>query len=208
MIARLHYITQDHPEFSHVLLAERACQAGADWVQLRMKPGKSTPIQDILSAAGQVKQICRHFGAQLIINDQVEIAKEIGADGVHLGRSDMSPAEARKILGPEFIIGGSSNTMKDVQQLIQMKVDYIGIGPYRFTSTKKDLNPVLGLEGIRKIIQQSASSIPFIAIGGILPADVPGLRTAGAYGVAVSSAINMASDPRSEINEFRKGLEE
>src|SRR3972149_45836 len=163
-ISRLHYITQDIPEFSHTELAEFACRGGADWVQLRVK---NKSYDEWLKIAEEVKSVCKKFGAKLIINDNVLIAKKIGADGVHLGKDDMNPKEARKILGNNFIIGGSSNTMDDVKWLMNNCVDYIGIGPYHFTSTKEKLNPVLGLEGIKTIADKFGANISIIAIGGI-----------------------------------------
>jgi thiamine-phosphate pyrophosphorylase len=141
----------------------------------------------------------------LIINDNVTIAKEIGADGVHLGKNDMHPTEAREILGGEAIIGGTANTIEDVVQLSGSGVNYIGLGPYRFTTTKDKLSPILGLEGYMKImreVQMMSIDIPIIAIGGIVPGDVAALMETGIYGVAVSSAINQSIDKHSVIKEF------
>ena len=225
MISRLHYITQDLPDFSHSQLAEFACKGGADWVQLRVKHPLSSELRSQLAVvpkgereihdawlniAEETKKICRKYGAKLIINDNVLIAKEIGADGVHLGKEDMNPKEARKILGNNFIIGGSSNTVDDIKWLMDTGVDYIGIGPYRFTSTKEKLNPVLGLEGIRsttKILKTFVvSTPPLIAIGGIKLEDVELLMQTGIKGVAVSSAINLAEDKTEATLKFVTSL--
>lgn len=195
MISRFHYITQDLPGFSHAQLAEFACQGGADWVQLRIK-GKS--FQEWVTAALETNAICLKYGAKLIINDNVQIAKEVGAAGVHLGKDDTSPAEARKILGSNFIIGGSTNQMEEVKWMMDNGVDYIGIGPFRFTSTKEKLNPILGLEGIRSVAEKFGNKIPMIAIGGIRLENVEPLMQTGIHGMAISSAINMAED-KSEI---------
>ncbi len=200
MIARFHYITQDLPNFSHAELAEFACKGGADWNQLRVK-GKSH--DEWLKIAQETKLICLKYGAKLIINDNVPIAKEVGTDGVHLGKEDMDPKEARKILGNNFIIGGSTNSMEDVRWQMANGVDYIGIGPFRFTSTKEKLNPVLGLEGIRKIADQFGNKIPMIAIGGIKLEDVKSLLETGIHGIAVSSAINLAEDKIEATKNFR-----
>ena len=133
-----------------------------------------------------------------IINDNVELAKEIEADGVHLGRADRNPAEAREISGDDFIIGGTANTFDDIVSLLEQGVDYIGLGPFRFTETKKNLSPVLGLEGIKNIVETyrrtSLRQIPVIAIGGIKLNDVEDLIKAGVHGIAVSSAINISED--------------
>jgi|ERR1051326_3820559 thiamine-phosphate pyrophosphorylase len=199
MISHFHFITQDLPNLSHAELAEFACKGGADWIQLRVK-GK--PYGEWLRIAQKTKLICLKYEAKLIINDNVQIAKETGADGVHLGREDMNPKEARKILGDKFIIGGSTNSMEDVRRMMDDGCDYIGIGPFRFTSTKEKLNPVLGSEGIRKIAGQFGNKIPMIAIGGIKLEDVEPLMRIGIHGVAVSSAINLAEDKIQTTKQF------
>jgi thiamine-phosphate pyrophosphorylase len=216
MISRLHYITQDLANYSHAQLAEFACKGGADWVQLRVKHALSASPQkgerelydEWLKIAKKTKLVCQKYGAKLIINDNVQIAKEVGADGVHLGKDDMNPKEARKILGKNFIIGGSTNTMDDVRRMMENGVDYIGIGPYSFTSTKEKLNPVLGLEGIRAIAEKFGNQIPMIAIGGIKLKNVESLMQTGIHGVAVSSAINMEEDKSEVTSNFITSLRE
>ena len=111
-IARFHYITQDLPHRSHAEQASLACQGGARWVQLRMK-GK--PHDEWRSVALDVQQVCREFGAIFIINDNVRLVKEVDADGVHLGKTDMPPAEARAILGTTAIIGGTANSLEETR---------------------------------------------------------------------------------------------
>lgn len=203
MISRLHYITQALPEFSHSELAEFACRGGGDWIQLRVK---NKSYEEWLKIAQETKLVCLKYGAKLILNDNVQIAKEISADGVHLGKEDISPKEARKILGDNFIIGGSTNNMEDVRRQIEDGCDYIGVGPFRFTSTKEKINPVLGLEGIREIGKKFGNKIPMIAIGGIKVQDVELLIQTGIYGVAVSSAINMTTHKIEATREFKETL--
>ena len=203
MISRLHYITQDLPDFSHTQLAEFACKGGADWVQLRVK---KKSYHEWVKIARETKLVCLKYKAKLIVNDNVQIAKEVGADGVHLGKEDMSPKEARKILGSNFIIGGSTNKMEDVRGMMGDGCDYIGIGPYRFTSTKEKLNPVLRLEGIRTIAEKFRNKIPMIAIGGIKLEDVELLMQTGIHGVAVSSGINGAEDKSGMTKKFKHEL--
>lgn len=197
MISKLHYITSDAAGASHKQLAELACAGGVRWVQLRTK---NRSFNDWVAEAKEVQKVCRKYGAKLIINDNVFVAKEISAEGVHLGKEDMSPNEARKILGEKFIIGGSTNSLEDVRYMIENGVDYIGVGPYRFTSTKERLNPVLGLEGIKNIVRQS--TVPVIAIGGIEMEDIELLFDAGVCGIAVSSAINKARDITYTTQQF------
>lgn len=203
-ISRLHYITQDLPDLSHAQLAELACEGGADWVQLRIK---NKPYAEWLKIAQETKLVCLKYGAKLIVNDNVQIAKEVGAHGLHLGKEDMSPKEARKILGKNFIIGGSTNTLEDVRRQMENGCDYIGIGPFRFTATKEKLNPVLGLEGIRAVAEKFGDKIPMIAIGGIALDDVESLMETGIHGVAVSSGINLAKNKRSATENFIRLLE-
>ena len=205
MISRLHYITQELPDFSHSELAEFACKGGANWIQLRVK---NKSYEDWLKIAQETKLVCLKYGAKLIINDNVQIAKEISADGVHLGKDDMNPKEARKILGNNFIIGGSTNNMEDVRRQMADGCDYIGIGPFRFTSTKEKLSPVLGLEGIKKIAEQFGKQIPMIAIGGIKLEDVESLMEIEIHGVAVSSAINLSENKIEATKKFKHELHE
>jgi thiamine-phosphate pyrophosphorylase len=202
MISRLHYITQQTEKFSHAELAEFACKGGVNWVQLRVK---NVEYNEWKKIALDVQNVCKKYRATFIINDNVNLAKEIGADGVHLGLKDMNPNEARSILGNNFIIGGTAHNLEEAKFQIENKVDYIGIGPYRFTSTKNDLSTILGFEGIKNIIEtfhETSLQIPFIAIGGIKVDDIPSLLNTEIYGVAVSSAINLANDISASAKEF------
>jgi thiamine-phosphate pyrophosphorylase len=119
----------------------------------------------------------------------------VNATGVHLGKTDMPPAEARRILGDGFIIGGTANTFEDIRRLTDEGVDYIGLGPFRFTATKKNLSPILGLEGYKDILSRCRAAgiaLPVLAIGGITVDDIPALMQTGVSGIAVSSAIRQA----------------
>ncbi len=200
-VNRFHYLTQDLPEVTHQELAQIACENGIRWIQLRVK---NKPFDEWLQIAKEVKVICDGFQTVLIINDNVEICKEVNADGVHLGKNDMSVAEARNILGRNKIIGGTANSIEDVIQLENDGADYIGLGPYKCTTTKKNLSPVLGIDGYHPIIQSSNHpiKIPIIAIGGIQTEDVQPLLNTGIYGIAVSSAINQSENKQEIIKEF------
>jgi len=203
MISRLHYITQDHPDYTHAQLASFACEGGADWVQLRVK---NKSYDEWLMIAQETKLVCLKYGAKLIINDNVQIAKEVGATGIHLGKEDMRPAEARKIVGKYFIIGGSTNSMDDARRQMADGCDYIGVGPFRFTSTKEKLNPILGLAGISDIAKEFANQIPMIAIGGITLNDTEQIMQTGIHGIAVSSAINSAEIKSDMTKKFKDAL--
>ncbi|MBF0433236.1 MAG: thiamine phosphate synthase [Fibrobacteria bacterium] len=198
MISPLHYLTQDMDDRSHVFLAEQACRGGVEWVQLRVK---NKPTPDWKQIAREVRAVCDKYNVRLIINDNIHIALETGADGVHLGQKDMPVEKARQIAGDKFIIGGTANTASDIEGHIAAGADYIGIGPFCMTETKKNLSPILGVEGIGKLAQLFPD-IPLIAIGGIRQEDTPKLLKTGIYGVAVSSAINKADNPVKTVKDF------
>ena len=165
-------------------------------MQLRMKDADDLLLEQ---TALVVQKMCREYGATFIIDDNVALAKKIGADGVHLGKNDMPVAQARKILGENFIIGATVNSFEDVLPHLQESTpDYFGCGPYRFTSTKEKLAPILGLEGYKSIIgkmRESNISIPIVAIGGICKEDVSLLMDTGIDGIALSGSVLRADDP-------------
>lgn len=208
MIERLHYITQEMNGKTHPELAEEVLREGKiRWVQLRVK---NKPMEEVRAIAIQTQAVCRKYNAKIIINDHIRLAIEIGADGVHLGKQDMSTAEARKLSGPGFIIGGTANTFEDVKMHTSAGVDYIGVGPFRFTTTKEKLSPVLGLEGYKNVVQQclvAGITTPLIAIGGIVPDDVRDIVETGMHGVAIAGYINHAEKKQDVINEFLTKLD-
>lgn len=206
-IDALHYIT--HPQGGRPLAqqVEEACRGGCRWIQLRMKGASS---EERSAMARGIQPILRRYGARLIINDDVETAKAVNADGVHLGAEDMHPGDARLLLGPDKIIGCTANTAADMLRLGQYDIDYIGLGPFRFTSTKEKLSPVLGESGIRAVIREAKERgvrIPVIAIGGIGQADIASLMHTGIHGVAVSGAIHHADDPAAACRDILAQLE-
>jgi thiamine-phosphate pyrophosphorylase len=158
---------------------------------------KEASDEEMLAAAKETRRICDEWGALLIVNDRVAVALSSGADGVHVGLEDMPVAEARRMLGPGKIIGGTANTAEDIIGHYRQGADYAGAGPLRYTSTKKNLSPVLGMEGYRWIMERLASvriQIPVVAIGGIGPGDVTGLLGSGVYGIAFSGMLVHAGD--------------
>lgn len=206
MINRLQYISQETVEGSHTDHIRKACEAGCNWIQLRIK---DLPEQNILPVAIQAKNICDQYGARLIINDYPHIAVAVEAAGVHVGKADMSVARARAITGPHMIVGGTANTAEDIIRHAADSADYVGLGPFRFTTTKKNLSPVLGSAGYIKIIaalQQLRITIPVIAIGGILTEDIPGLIRSGIHGVAVSGLITHATDKKNLVQHIHELL--
>lgn len=204
-IANLHFITSDHSEISHAEQAIRAFEAGCKWVQLRIKDASTELIEQ---EALKIVPVANAHKAILLINDHVDVVKRTGAHGVHLGKKDMCPAEARAILGDEYIIGGTSNTLEDILTLIEKGVDYVGLGPFRFTTTKKNLSPILGLEGYERIITGLSGqnlNIPVIAIGGILDSDMDSLKKTGIHGIALAGSI-IKDDKIEENIQHYQGL--
>jgi len=206
MIDKLHYISQQTPNGSHLTAIRQALDAGCKWVQLRIK---NQPDDVILEYAIEANKICTPYGAKLIINDHPEIALKAGAYGMHLGLQDMPITEARNIVGKKTVIGGTANTFEHIKQRIADGADYIGLGPFRFTTTKQNLSPILGLNGYEAIMAQMRSAnlqIPVIAIGGILPEDITALMQTGVYGVAVSGTITHATNPTQIVKHMYQEL--
>lgn len=202
----IQFITHYTERYTYLDSVRIALEGGCRWIQLRMKDVSSV---EILPIALEALALCRKHNATFIINDHVKIAKQIEADGVHLGKSDMSITEARKILGKDFIIGGTANTYEDVQMLYKAGANYIGCGPFRYTTTKKNLSPVLGLEGYRHIVSQMEEKgiqLPIVAIGGITKEDIPSLMQTGINGIAISGSILRAEHPIEEMKETIKTI--
>lgn len=201
-MASLQFITHETEQFSYREGAFMALEAGCKWIQLRMK---DVAVETVRQLAEELKKACENHHALLIIDDYVEVAREVKADGVHLGKNDMPIEEARKLLGEGFIIGGTANTFEDVKRHYEAGADYLGIGPFRFTTTKKNLSPVLGLEGYRNIKQQMIEAgiiLPAVAIGGITVEDIPAILATGIEGIAMSGAILQAHNPDAEIKRI------
>ncbi|GGB16777.1 thiamine-phosphate synthase [Puia dinghuensis] len=206
MIARLHFLTMDDVPVGHVRQVEEACQAGIRWIQLRMKLASD---EEVLAAARAAKKICSDWDSVLIINDRVAVAAEVGAHGVHLGKQDMAVSEARRILGGGAIIGGTANTVEDIREHLRQGADYIGLGPYRYTTTKKNLSPTLGLEGYQRTMNQmrkEAMHLPVVAIGGIGMKDAVPLLKAGLHGIAFSGMLVHAGDRRQVVRTLEEEI--
>lgn len=203
----LQYITSTSSPVSVVEQVRQVLEGGCRWIQVRMKDATD---EEISKAMEEIKPMCLDKEAFLILNDRVELAKTLDVGGVHLGKMDMLPSKARLVLGPAAVIGVTANTIEDVMAVRALDIDYIGIGPYRFTETKKNLAPVLGLEGIRAIcedMRQREINIATVAVGGIRPEDVVPLMETGVNGLAVSGAIAFAPDIKAATEEFLRLLE-
>ena len=200
----LQFITHYTDRYSYADSARLALEGGCRWIQLRMKEASS---DEFLQTGREVRALCRQYGATFILDDHVELVDELEADGVHLGKNDMPIAEARRILGSKALIGGTANTFDDVRRHYEAGADYIGCGPFRYTTTKQNLSPILGLEGYTNIVRrmrEAAIPLPIVAIGGITKADIPALMQTGISGIALSGTILRAGNP---VEEMRNVLE-
>ena len=202
---KLQYISQGFTIENQELNIRKALDNGTQWIQVRWK---NAPEQEFIRLCEISKKLCSDYHSVCIINDHVQIAKDLDANGVHLGLKDTSIEVARNILGKNKTIGGTANTISDVLQRMNEPCDYIGLGPLRFTSTKEQLSPILGFEGYQKIIEnlkERSLEIPKIfAIGGVVLNDIELLQQIGIYGVAVSGQI---TNQPSVISEFKTVLQ-
>lgn len=206
MLHKLQYISQGSNPDIHIQNIESVLDAGVKLIQLRLK----NTSDEIYTEYGiKAKELCKSYNAKLIINDNPVVAKACHADALHLGLNDMSVLEAKQII-TDKIVGGTANTFEHIIQRHAEKVNYIGLGPYRFTSTKEKLSPVLGIDGYRKIIDRmKANNIDtaVYAIGGIELKDIEAILATGVYGIAVSGLLTQSVNTKSLVKEIYKMLD-
>ena len=186
MIPKLHYISQGNSPTEHLENIQKACSAGAELVQLRLK---NISEKKCLKIAEEAREITSHFQTRLIINGHYKIAKNVKADGVHLGKSDVCPIIARTHIYTWQIIGGTANTLQDCETLISKQVDYISLSPFRISKNKENLSQVLGLKGYQAILDVLKTDTPIIGVGNIAKEDVKDILATGISGIGVSDEI-------------------
>ncbi|HJQ31898.1 MAG TPA: thiamine phosphate synthase [Pyrinomonadaceae bacterium] len=180
---------------SHAEQVARLCEGGAGVVQLREK---RLPPREFYREAEEALKVARSFGAKLIINDRADIALAVGADGVHLGQDDMPPEAARSLLGDAAVVGFSTHNVEQAIEAARLPVTYVAIGPVFATSSKEKPDPVVSLEGVRRV-RAAVGAVPLVAIGGVTAETAPRVLEAGADSLAVIGAlVTNPSDP-SEI---------
>ena len=187
-------------------VAAQFLDAGGRWIQLRMKDASA---EVIVCRGKEMLALCRKRRAVLVVNDAPQLAAAIGADGVHLGQADMPPIEARWIIGDGAVIGSTANTFEQIAARNDGETDYVGLGPFRFTTTKKNLSPVLGTEGYRTILGRMRTEnipLPVVAIGGIELPDIPQIMRTGVDGIALSGAIARADSPATTTANFLNAI--
>ena len=198
----LQFITHRRGIHSETSGVRAVLEGGCRWIQLRMKGATDN---ELLSTGHTVSRLCRSFGAVFIVDDRADLVEVLGADGVHLGKNDMPVAEARGILGKSKIIGATANTVADMFAAAEAGADYIGLGPFRFTTTKRNLSPVIGLDGYRSIMErcrQEGIRLPIVAIGGIVARDIEAIMSTGIDGIALSGALLQAADTTEETQKI------
>lgn len=206
MYNKLQYISQGNTVEEQITNIRKALDNGCEWIQLRFKTQNT---MDLFNLAESTKILCDVYSANYIINDNVYLAQQFEADGVHLGLTDMKISEARQILGDTKMIGGTANTFADIQQRSAEQCDYIGLGPFQYTDTKENLSPILGIEGYRSILKKVKSkkiAIPIYAIGGIALENIEILMETGIYGIAVSSLITKSEKPKKLISQLNEKI--
>ena len=203
-IGRLHVLTDEtlQQRFTHLEIARLAAEGGADVVQIREKRAHTTREQ--VDLARRAREILP-AGVQLIVNDRADVALAAAADGVHLGRDDLAPDVARRILGAGHIVGGTANSIEEARRRFADPLDYLGVGPVYGTVSKQNPAPELGLDALARIARESP--VPIIAIGNITPERVPEVLAAGAHGIAVLSGVACAADPVRAAARYREAIE-
>lgn len=198
-LPKLYYISQGRTPEEHIKGIEKVCLAGCKLVQLRLK---NLPSKIIEKTAIIAKEVCDKHNTKLVINDYSKIAKNILNAGIHVGKNDDNLADLKKTLS-SVLVGGTANTIDDCVKLYREGADYIGLGPFAFTSTKSNLDPIIGIAGYKDIIIKLKSlkiEMPIYAIGGITETNIPDLLELGVHGVAISGLF--ANKTEKEIKKI------
>lgn len=201
-IEKLHFITHDIDQLTHVQQAQIACAAGAKWIQYRCLTKSD---DELLRDINVIAEICDDWGATLIVTDHVHLNGQADIQGFHIEDMDADFTELRALLGEAVTIGGSANTVDGLIRLALEGADYAGFGPFAHTDTKPNNAAHIGIEGYRKAIQQLREKqidLPVLAVGGVTVNDIDALMQTGIFGIAASSAINQAEDMHAAYLSF------
>ncbi|MBE9598771.1 thiamine phosphate synthase [Pedobacter sp. MC2016-24] len=193
-IEKLHFITHDIPQHSHIGQAQIACSAGAKWIQYRcLTKADEQLLEDIHAIA----EICDDWGATLIVTDHIHLNGKADIQGFHIEDMDADFTKIREQLGEAVTIGGSANTIENLIRIAQEGADYAGFGPFYTTITKPNDYPLLGIEGYQQAIsalKKQGIDFPILAVGGVTRNDIDPLMATGVFGIAVSAAVNQAEN--------------
>ena len=202
-VPRLHVITdtEHQSRYSHAELARRAIDGGADGIQFRHKHGA---IRDILRAAEETRDVCARANVTFLVNDRLDVALAVDADGLHVGQDDFPAHTARRLLGSHRLLGVSTANVTLAKEAVSNGADYGGLGPVYRTASKATGREPVGVDGVAMVVR--GVSLPIIAIGGIRAEHVQALIDAGAHGVAVISAVCCADKVTAATSEFARAL--
>jgi thiamine-phosphate pyrophosphorylase len=201
-IEKLHFITHDIEQHSHIEQARIACEAGAKWIQYRCLTKSD---EELLKDINVIAELCDDWGATLIVTDHIHLNGKADIQGFHIEDMDADFRQLREELGEAITIGGSANTVEGLLRIAEEGADYAGFGPFKVTTTKPNNAPLLGLEGYKDaiaILKQQQIELPVLAVGGVTLNDIDELLETGVFGIAASSAINQAEDMRSAYLDF------
>ena len=205
-IEKLHFITHDIPQHTHIAQVLLACEAGAKWIQYRCL---SKADEELLADIHLIAEICDDWGATLIVTDHIHLKGKADIQGFHIEDMDADFTILRKQLGEEYTLGGSANTLSNLLRLAKEGADYAGFGPFNITTTKPNNSPLLGVNGYVDALQKLTTEtidLPILAVGGVTQHDIAPLLATGIYGIAASSAINQAEDMHEAYIEFYKAI--
>jgi len=201
-LGRLHVLTDTRAGRDAVAVVRAALSAGAPVVQVRSKDGTDRELHEL---ADRVARLCDEAGALCLVDDRVDIALAVGAGGTHLGAHDLPLAAARRVAGPDHVLGGTARDAVLARELVAAGADYLGVGPAGATSTKAGLPDPLGVRAVGAVA--AAVDVPVIAIGGVTVEHVPDLLAAGVHGVAVVAAVSEAADPAAATRALLAALD-
>ena len=194
------YLILDERWSSRCSLPEVLREAGQAGVKLAQYRNKTGSMRDAYEVARTLREIAKEWGMMFLVNDRCDLAMAVEADGVHLGQTDLPLALARNLVGHDMLIGASTHNTEQVLKAMEEGADYLGYGPIFPTDTKSDHDPVVGIQGMKRI--RGLTPLPVFAIGGITPGFVTELCQAGANGVAVASGILAAEDRQKAFTQF------
>ena len=203
LIGKLHVLTDTELQsrLSHKELTQLAIAGGADTIQYRQKGGST---REMIEIAQNMKKLCSEAGVTFIVNDRLDVAVAVEADGVHLGQEDFPIQLARKLLGEGRIIGGSAATISEARDCLSEGADYVGFGPVYPTTSKDDAGPVSGIDILKQVVE--TIPLPSIAIGGLDEENTSEVMRAGAHGIAVISAVCCQDDPEQATRSLYQAL--
>ncbi|MET9297852.1 thiamine phosphate synthase [Micromonospora aurantiaca] len=203
-LGRLHLITDTRPGRDPLAVLRAALPVARADLVVQVRVEDDATDREAYELACRVTEACRPYGARCLVNDRLHVALAVDAAGGHVGADDLPVAAARRVLGPDAVLGATAREPVGAGAAVEAGASYLGVGPCHATTTKSGLPDPIGPDGVRAVA--AAVSVPVIAIGGVTAASVPALRAAGAYGVAVVGALSLAADPAHTTAELLRAL--